>query len=49
MLSNFIDWMLDGLYGFKWLAEDIAKWWFNSLKALDKELKKRGKHENGNT
>ena len=32
MISNFIDWMLDGVYEFKWLVEILAKWWFDSLK-----------------
>ena len=32
MLSNIIDWMIDGLCNFKWLVEDIANWWFDSVK-----------------
>ena len=32
MISNFIDWMIDSLYDFKWLVKMLAKWEVNSLK-----------------
>ena len=32
MFSNFIDWMIDSLYDFKWLVKILAKWEVNSLK-----------------
>lgn len=32
MILNFIDWMIDSVYEFKWLVEVVAKWWFDSLK-----------------
>ena len=34
MISNFIDWMVDSLYEFKWFVEILAKWEVNSLKTL---------------
>ena len=26
MFSDFIDWMIDGLYEFKWIVEDMVNW-----------------------
>ena len=41
MISNFIDWMLDGVYEFKWLVEILAKWEVNSLKTSVQESVRR--------
>ena len=32
MISDFIDWMIDSVYEFKWLVKILAKWEVNSLK-----------------
>lgn len=32
MISNFIDWMVDGVYEFSWLVKTLAKWEVNNLK-----------------
>lgn len=41
MISNFIDWMLDGVYEFKWLVEILAKWEVNSLKTSLRKIVRR--------
>ena len=41
MISNFIDWMLDGVYEFKWLVEILAKWEVDSLKTSVQEIVRR--------
>ena len=41
MISNFIDWMVDGLYEFKWLVEDMVNWEVNSLKTIVQEIVRR--------
>ena len=41
MISNFIDWMLDGVYEFKWLVEILVKWEVNSLKTSVQEIVRR--------
>ena len=39
MISNFIDWMVDGLYEFKWFVEDTVNWEVNSLKTIVQEIR----------
>lgn len=39
MISDFIDWLVDGLYEFKWLIEDIVRWEVNSLKTIVQEIR----------
>lgn len=39
MISNFIDWLVDSLYEFKWLIEDMVRWEVNSLKAIVQEIR----------
>ena len=41
MISNFIDWMIDGLYDFKWLVKILAKWEVNSLKTSLQKIVRR--------
>ena len=41
MIFNFIDWMLDSVYEFKWLVEAVAKWEVNSLKTSLQEIARR--------
>ena len=41
MVSDFIDWMIDGLYEFKWLVEDMVNWEVNSLKTIVQEIVRR--------
>ncbi|WP_455023168.1 hypothetical protein [Oribacterium sinus] len=41
MISNFIDWMVDGLYEFKWFVEDMVNWEVNSLKTIVQEIVRR--------
>ena len=41
MISNFIDWMIDSVYEFKWLVEAVAKWWFDSLKTSLRVIARR--------
>ena len=41
MISNFIDWMLDGVYEFKWLVKILAKWEVNSLKTSLRKIVRR--------
>lgn len=41
MLSNFVDWMVDGLYDFAWLVETAAKWCFDSLKTSLRVIARR--------
>ena len=41
MISNFIDWMIDSLYDFKWLIEDMVSWEVNSLKTIVQEIRGR--------
>ena len=41
MISNFIDWMVDSLYEFKWLVKILAKWEVNSLKTSVQEIVRR--------
>lgn len=41
MISNFIDWMVDSLYEFKWLVEILAKWYFDSVKTSVQEIVRR--------
>ena len=41
MISNFIDWMVDSLYEFKWLVEILAKWEVNSLKTSLRKIVRR--------
>lgn len=41
MISNFIDWMVDGLYEFKWFIEDMVRWEVNSLKTIVQEIRRR--------
>jgi hypothetical protein len=38
MISNFIDWMVDGLYEFKWFVEDMVNWEVNSLKTIVQDI-----------
>lgn len=47
MISNFIDWMIDGLYDFKWLVEIPAKWEVNSLKTSVQEIRRRLQKSDG--
>lgn len=39
MISDFIDWLVDGLYEFKWLIEDLVSWEVNSLKTIVQEIR----------
>ena len=41
MISDFIDWMIDSVYDFKWLVETLAKWEANSLKTSLQEIVRR--------
>lgn len=41
MIFNFIDWMVDGLYEFKWLVETAAKWEVDSLKTSLQKIVRR--------
>lgn len=41
MISNFIDWLTDSLYDFKWLVKILAKWEVNSLKTSVQEIVRR--------
>lgn len=41
MISNFIDWMIDGLYEFKWFVEKVVAWGVNSLKTSVQEIVRR--------
>ena len=41
MAFNFIDWMIDGLYEFKWLVKILAKWEVDSLKTSVQEIVRR--------
>ena len=41
MISNFIDWMLDSVYEFKWLVKILAKWEVNYLKTSIQEIVRR--------
>lgn len=41
MFSDFIDWMIDGLYEFKWIVEDMVNWEVNSLKTIVQEIVRR--------
>lgn len=34
MISNFIDWMVDSVYEFKWLVEDVVSWEIEFFKSL---------------
>ena len=38
MISNFIDWMVDGLHEFKWFVEDMVNWEVNSLKTIVQDI-----------
>lgn len=41
MISNFIDWLTDSLYDFKWLVKILAKWEVNSLKTSLQKIVRR--------
>ena len=41
MISNFIDWMIDSLYEFKWFVEKVVAWEDNSLKTAVQEIVRR--------
>ena len=41
MVSDFIDWMVDSLYEFKWFVEDMVNWEVNSLKTIVQEIVRR--------
>lgn len=41
MISNFIDWMVDSLYEFKWFMEKVVAWEVSSLKATAQEIRGR--------
>lgn len=39
MISDFIDWMVDSLYEFKWFVEDMVNWEVNSLKTIVQDIR----------
>lgn len=41
MISNFIDWMTDSLYEFKWFMEKVVAWEVSSLKTSVQEIVRR--------
>ena len=41
MIFNFIDWMIDSLYDFKWFVEKVVAWEVNSLKTSVQEIVRR--------
>lgn len=41
MISNFIDWMIDGLYDFERLVKILAKWEVSCLKTSLQETVRR--------
>lgn len=47
MVSNFIDWMIDSLYDFKWLVKILAKLWLESLKTSLQEIWRNKNGTNG--
>ena len=40
MISNFIDWLVDGLYAAKWFVEDVARWEVESLTSALREIRR---------
>lgn len=47
MISNFIDWMVDSLYEFKWFMEKVVAWEVSSLKATVQEIRRRLQKSDG--